>query len=266
MVKRVAFLQMDSDESAPDANLSAAHEGLRRAVDVGADVFALPELWHSGYDLAAALSSGRNWSETIDWCRDRSTEHPELTFLAGSLLAPEGDGFANQALILRGGEIRSRFEKVHLFGPLQEDRHLVAGDKRPQVTRVDDLSIGQVICYDLRFPELFRDLALDQVELVHVPAQWPKARTAHWRTLLVARAIETQSYVLGVNRTGSYRGGKVDFFGNSLLVGPTGEILIDAGSEPGFHWADIEPWEVQNWRQKFPYLDDRRRDLYGGRE
>lgn len=268
MVLRVAFLQMDTNESSLDGNRGRVGEALVEAYELGARVFALPELWSSGYDLEAATDSENGDRETLAWCRERSAEYPDLTLLAGSLLLRRDEQrdspFVNRALMLRDGIVVSHYDKLHLFGPLREDQFLSPGQLRPTPTVTDSAVVAQTVCYDLRFPEIFRELALKGAELIHVPAQWPAARTSHWRALLIARAIESQCYVLGVNRSGSFRGGQVEFEGHSLLVGPTGEIVVDAGVQEGLNWADIATWEVERSRTQFPYLDDRRSDLYGG--
>jgi predicted amidohydrolase len=129
---------------------------------------------------------------------------------------------------------------------------------------VVDTSVGRIgvaICYDLRFPELFRRLTMDGAELICLSAQWPKPRSDHWRTLLKARAIENQVFMVAANCCG--RQGKLDFFGSSMIVSPRGEILAEAGEEPCNVMADID-WEAQRaYRQAIPAWNDRRTDVYG---
>ena len=116
------------------------------------------------------------------------------------------------------------------------------------------------ICYDLRFPEVFRPLAVAGVELIFVPAQWPLARIDQWRALLTARAIESQCYVLGVNRCGAFD--NLIFPGDSILVDPSGAIAADAGDEPGLIQAELVTNYVAELRRTFPVLEDRRDDQY----
>lgn len=258
---RVGVLQMDSRELDREGNRNQVEAAARDAAEHGADVLALPELWCSGYDLAQVAAHG-SWQEEFDFLRGLSQRYP-LTILGGSLLesehAPAGK-FANCAVAYHNGEELSRYRKLHLFAPLGEDRYLISGKAVPAPFAVGDLSCGFSICYDLRFPEVYRGLAAAGAEWLLVPAQWPRPRIHHWRALLVARAIENQAFVLGVNRVGRF--GEVEFGGNSLLVSPWGEVLLDAGTEPGLYYCEISRAAVDEARTKLPVAGDRRDDLY----
>ena len=139
-------------------------------------------------------------------------------------------------------------------------RYLQRGEKAPLPFSIAGIRCALTVCYDLRFPEVYRPLAAAGVELLVIPAQWPSPRIHHWRALLVARAIENQAYVLGMNRRGVF--GDVEFGGNSLLVGPTGEIIVDAEMETGIFTGAIDLATVAEIRSSFPCLHDRRGDLY----
>jgi len=117
------------------------------------------------------------------------------------------------------------------------------------------------ICYDLRFPEIFRHFALDGAELVLLPAQWPLPRLEHWRILLRARAIENQFWMVAGNRSGRDPGG-VTFAGHSAVINPWGEIVVEGGEERALLLADLDLEEVKRTRRSFPVLRDRRQDLY----
>ncbi|MGE3164582.1 MAG: nitrilase-related carbon-nitrogen hydrolase [Planctomycetota bacterium] len=259
MRARVALLQADWPEMDRAGNRARAEHGLREARAEGAGIFALPELWSCGYDLEA-VAGVRDWEVEVEFLRHESSRGPAI--LGGSF--PEwrkgSERPGNCAVAFEAAREVARYRKVHLFGPLGESKYFEAGDARSEVFTLAGLRCAQAICYDLRFPELFRVLAGQGVELVAVCAQWPIARIQHWRTLLMARAIENQCYVLGVNRLGTYGG--VRFGGNSLLVDPTGLVIIDAGEGTGLFAGEIDVERVRRVRREFPVLEDRRHDLY----
>jgi predicted amidohydrolase len=128
---------------------------------------------------------------------------------------------------------------------------------------VVDTSVGRIgvfICYDLRFPELARRLAVEGAEIIVVPGEWPKPREEHWRTLLRARAIENQLFVVAANCCGVT--GKLDFFGSSLIIGPKGELLAEGGYEPAELVATLDFAEMQAWREQISCFKDRKPEFY----
>jgi predicted amidohydrolase len=179
--------------------------------------------------------------------------------IVGSLPEAHGDKVFNTAYLLDRGSVAGTYRKMHLFSLMGEDRSLDSGDS----ILVADTSVGRVgvmICYDLRFPELARRLAVEGAEIIVVPGEWPKPREDHWRTLLRARAIENQLFVIAANCCGVV--GKLDFFGESLILGPKGEILAEAGNQPGEPSALLDPAEMERWRESITCFKDRRPDCY----
>ncbi len=258
---RVSFLQFDAREGDRAGNLERVTEATAEARREGAALLVCPELWPSGYDLAAARAEG-GWEREIAACEELSRVH-EIA-IVGSHLAPapaesSDDRPTNCAIAHERGAVRARYEKVHLFGPLAEPKHIRAGNALPAPFDLAGLRVAMAVCYDLRFPEVFRPAAVAGVDLFIVCAQWPVPRIAHWRALLIARAIENQCFVLGVNRFGSF--GQIEFGGNSLLVSPTGEVRAEAGDSSGLCFGEVDPREVREWRERFPVLGDRRVDL-----
>ena len=122
-------------------------------------------------------------------------------------------------------------------------------------------AVCPLVCYDLRFPELWRVAALAGAEVFTIGASWPEARQAHWRALLIARAIENQAYVVGVNRVG--RDPSHQYRGGSMIVAPGGEIIAEAGREPTVVDAELDPEALRRWREEFPALQDVRPELIG---
>ncbi|MCX7049441.1 MAG: carbon-nitrogen family hydrolase [Candidatus Sumerlaeota bacterium] len=153
------------------------------------------------------------------------------------------------------GRLMGVYHKNHVFTYGGEHIAYSSGDEAP-IFRVGKFAMGLFICYDLRFPEMFRAAVACGADLFVIPANWPNPRKDHWLTLLKARAIENQAYVIGVNRTGASP--SHSYFGASLVVSPRGEVLAQAGEGEELLLADIHPEEVTSWRNEFPALKDRK--------
>ena len=257
---KVALFPFDAREDDRAGNLRRVTDACRVAAEGGARLLVLPELWASGYDLAAARKES-DWAREIAAVQALSSVHHLA--IVGSLLRPGADPSdppTNCAFAFDRGEERSRYSKVHLFAPLREHEFLNSGETLPAPFDLDDARLAMAICYDLRFPELFRPASVAGVDLWCVCAQWPKARIEQWRALLIARAIESQSFLIGVNRCGAM--GETVFGGNALVVDPRGKVLADSGDDPELIFAEFDPTDARRWREDFPALGDRRPDLY----
>ena len=240
------------------ANWQSAVQGLRSAAAQGAKLAVLPEMWSSGYDYRQLAELAQQTPHILDALCATSAELG-LT-IVGSLAEPDGDKVCNTAWVIDQGSIVGKYRKLHLFSTMGEDRFLHAGEKYLVV----DTSIGRLgiaICYDLRFPELFRRMALDGAEIICLPAEWPKPRQEHWRTLLRARAIENQLFVVAANCCGVQ--GKLDFFGMSLILSARGEVLAEAGEIDSCITAGFDFAEMADYRQQIPCYRDRRPEIYG---
>lgn len=241
-----------------DHNLCSALGGLRTAAARGAKLAVLPEMWSTGYDYRRLAELAQQTPRVLDALCAASAEL-DLT-IVGSLAEPDGDKVCNTAWVIDAGKVVAKYRKLHLFSTMSEDRFLHAGDNYLVVdTRAGRLGIS--ICYDLRFPELFRRMALDGAEIVCLPAEWPKPRQEHWRTLLRARAIENQCFVIAANCCGVQ--GKLDFFGMSMLIAPRGEILAEAGESDACLTATFDFAEMDDYRTQIPCFRDRRAEVYG---
>jgi predicted amidohydrolase len=142
---------------------------------------------------------------------------------------------------------------------MNEDRSFTGGDKWTVV----DTSVGRIgvfICYDLRFPELSRRLAVEGAEIIVVPGEWPKPREEHWRTLLRARAIENQLFVVAANCCGVT--GRLDFFGMSMIIDPRGVVMAEGGYDPTELIADLDFDDMGKWREQIPCFRDRKPEFY----
>ena len=182
-------------------------------------------------------------------------------WLGGSILELGADGkiYNCFALYNPDGKLAGVYRKIHLFRLMAEEQFLAPG---PEAVTVDLPwgRVGLAICYDLRFPELFRRYALAGAKLILLPAEWPHPRRTHWRTLLRARAIENQMFVAGCNRVGSSKGS--DFFGASALIDPWGEALIEGGEQETLLTLTVDLDQVDAVRKRIPIFEDRRPGLY----
>jgi predicted amidohydrolase len=211
--------------------------------------------WSDSLIAAAAAAEAR--------LRELSAQHA-LVIVGSSLESAEGRIF-NTARVHDRGVDRGSYRKIHLFSPNLEHRRFSPGDQ-PLVVDTSAGRLGVTICYDLRFPELARFYFHKGAEILTVPAQWPEARAQHWRSLLRARAIENQCFVVGSNRTGqepSLKDGTALVFpGDGRVVEPTGEILVSGTGETGAIHATIEPKKVRTMRRILPVNKDQRPLLY----
>ncbi len=256
----LALAQTDIALGDKAANLARGRELAAQAAARSADLLIFPELWTTGYDLARAaelaepIPDGPTARALSAWARESGL------WITGSMLEQTPEGVFNAAALFGPeGQILGPYRKIHRFGPMAEDRWLGAGCE-PGLFDLPWDKTGVAICYDLRFPELFRGYALAGARLILLPSEWPHPRLHHWRTLVQARAIENQCFVAAVNRVGGDR--ENAFCGHSLLVGPWGEIIAEAEESPVLLTATIDLTQVNNARRRIPVLADRRPACY----
>lgn len=261
---RIALLQMDIALGDPDTNFRRAEKMIEEvaAAQDKPDLIVMPEMWNTGFSLAnikeVADVDGRQTKEVIGGLARKAGVH----IIAGSVANLRDGGVYNTAYAFdRQGEVQAEYSKIHLFRLMEEEKHLTAGNQLGMLN-LDGAKAGMIICYDIRFPELSRRLALDGVKLLIVPAAWPHPRLHHWRSLLIARAIENQMYVCGVNQVGS--GGDNEFFGHSMIIDPWGEILVEADEQEQVVQAACDLALTDEVRSRIPVFKDRRPEMYGG--
>ena len=241
-----------------NTNLATATAALQRVAAQGAQLAVLPEMWSCGYDYRNLAELAQQTPRVLQQLQLLCGELKIVT--VGSLPELDGDTIYNTAYVIDKGEIVGRYRKLHLFSTMREDQFLGSGSESLVVgTSVGRL--GVAICYDLRFPELFRKLALAGAEIICIPAEWPKPRQEHWKTLLRARAIENQLFIIAANCCGVQ--GKLDFFGLSQLISPLGNVLEIAAEENTELVATFDFAEMADYRKKIDILNDRRSDVYG---
>ena len=249
---KVAALQFDIAWEQRKLNYKLVERYLREARDSGADLLVLPEMFATGFSLDPSMTAEDERGETVEFMRSAAGKH-EIAIVGGVVLRTEGGRGRNTALVVdKQGELISSYAKTHLFSFMGEEKFHLPGDG-PRPFEILGTRCACFICYDLRFPELFR-LVADETDCLFVIASWPAARQRHWDVLLPARAVENQLYLVGVNRVG--QGGGLDFTGGSAIYSPLGESLAQAGEAETIITAEIEPTRVQDVRKQMPFLQD----------
>ena len=255
----IALAQMDVRTGQPQANLARARDFAAQAQEAGADLLLLPELWLHGYDLERAGEWGAPLGEGGFAHMAELAREFEL-YLAGSLLERHDGGIANTAVLYApDGALLGSYRKVHLFRLMQEHRYLAPGD-HATICSTPWGPTGLAICYDLRFPELFRAMALAGAVLFLVPAQWPVRRVEAWLILARARAVENELIVAACNRVGD--DGDVAFPGRSSIVDPWGNVLAEGDDQERLVVAQVDLREVRKARRYLTVYEDRRPDAY----
>jgi deaminated glutathione amidase len=270
---RVAAIQMTSG---PDrgANEARALSLASQAASRGATLVGLPEVWeHVGPAAEKRAFAGPLEGHQLAKLRGLAA-HERIWLLAGSV-AERADAthvYNTTALIGPQGEIVAAYRKLHLFdvdipdgARYRESEAVAPGGERPPVVQAGDLKVGLSVCYDLRFPELYRSLADSGAEVICVPAAFTAyTGRAHWEVLLRARAIENQAYVLAPAQVGQIGPHSENRFawGHACVIDPWGEVIADAGGEgEGVAIAEIDPNRLAQVRRDLPALQHRRRDV-----
>lgn len=227
------------------------------------DLIVLPEMFDTGFSWDTKVTQDKD-NLTLGFLSELAQDF-HATVIGGRTIH---DCHCTKArnvatAIGPGGELLGQYAKRNLFPIGEEARHLDPGNsietfRLPAAPRSEEpgFMTSIAICYDLRFPEVFRDGLARGAELFVVPACWLEGRHAHWRALLIARAIENQAYVLGVNRTGSDP--NASYLGGSIAISPRGDVLGELGPKPGVLSVEIDTREVRAWREIFPAWKDAR--------
>ncbi|MXV64292.1 carbon-nitrogen family hydrolase [Natronorubrum sp. JWXQ-INN-674] len=267
---QLALAQLRIEATAVEANVDRALEAVSRAAERGADLVALPELFTVGY---FAFDSYRRYAEplegeTLGRLRDAAAEHG-IAVLAGSIVedlaatesvaTPADEGLANTAVLFdAAGDRRLVYRKHHLFGYQSAESELLVPGERIETAEIGGVTVAATTCYDLRFPELYRQLIDAGAELVLVPSAWPYPRIEHWQTLSRARAIENQCFVATINGSGQFPDADATLLGRSTVYDPWGTTLASSGDEPTLVMSELDIGAVDRVRTEFPALRDRR--------
>jgi predicted amidohydrolase len=254
---RVGIIQFDIAWNDDTANYEKLAPMIAEAAAGGSRLVLLPEMFNSGFSFLNGDEAVRFNRSGTDFLKTMSLKHSIA--ICGSLPDQPVTGRPfNSLYVFDRGKLLGTYRKLHLFSFGGEPEKYQSGNELLNFS-IDTIRFSFFICYDLRFPIPF-ELLGPSTDAFVIVANWPAARSEHWRTLLTARAIEQQAYVLGVNRIGS--GGGLEYSGDSLCITPRGVITCDAKSTPAVHYADVSADEVSAYRASFTALKDRKTELY----
>ena len=258
-MSRVALLQVASDAREPATERIERVLGMLEETLPHADIAVLPELWISGaFDLPLAREVAAPLDSPVVQ-RIQAMAAAAATWVhAGSYAEslPDGRTFNTAVLIGPAGEIVATYRKRHLFGFETGERTLMSSGDALVVVETPLGATGLATCYDLRFPEMFRDLVDAGAQTFLLASGWPTPRIEHWRVLARARAIEDLAWVVACNGIGSHAG--ITLGGHSTVVDPQGRVVAEAGEGEEIVIVDIDPAASTQWREAFPALGDRR--------
>jgi predicted amidohydrolase len=256
---RIALVSLDQAWEDKPANLERCAQHAAAAAVAGADLVVFPELTLTGFTMnAAAVAEAEDESPTVAAFRDLARAH-DLHIAFGVALHGERHPRNTVVVLGRNGVELGRYAKLHPFSHADEDEHYEPGDSTT-VVRIARMNTGLTICYDLRFPELYSSLA-PSCDAILVIANWPAPRIEHWHTLLRARALDCQCFIIAVNRTGT-DGTGMNYPRSSCIVHPRGTVLQPDQAAGELDIYAIDAGAAAQYRRTFPTLRDRRPDLY----
>ena len=251
---RVAALQLQVQWHNPAANRSRIVE-LFSHFDSSADLILLPEMFTTGFSMAASELAETMDGETVIWMKDFARERNAL--VGGSIIIRENGQFYNRFVLVNEKDIVFTYDKRHLFRMSGEHETYIQGQTQG-FCQIKGWKVAIQICYDLRFPVWSRnrknEAGFDYDLLINV-ASWPAVRIRHWDTLLKARAIDNQAYVIGLNRVGE-DGGGVNHVGSSAILDPLGDPLAHHVGDETILYAELDYEQMATYREKFPIWKD----------
>lgn len=254
---KIGLGQIDIVWEDKEANKNKCKGLIEEAAKKGCDLIVFPEMCLTGFSMNVDGIVDEN-AEDFNWFKDHAVKN-NISIGFGFVEKDEnGKGRNEFPLIGRDGNEVFRYVKTHLF-PLEEEDKFYQRGEQLFSGDVEGTTTSPFICYDLRFPGVFQAVS-DESQLLIVIANWPKIRREHWMTLLKARAIENQAYVVGVNRVGL--GSEIEYCGDSMVVDPLGEVMSHLGDKEGLLEAEINPDFVEKVRKNFKFKADKREELY----
>ncbi|KAB8128322.1 carbon-nitrogen family hydrolase [Gracilibacillus oryzae] len=260
-----AIFQMDVIVANPEHNRQKIFDWVQYVTkDNDLDTIVLPEMWNAGYKLDKLEEiADNNGAETIPFLSNIAKEY-SINIIGGSIANRKEDGIYNSSYVFnRKGELVYQYDKIHLVPMLNEPVYLQGGKEKAKIFHIDGIKMGLIICYDLRFPEITRSLALQGAEVIYVVAQWPASRAEHWKYLQYARAIENQCYIISANSSGTCD--ETQFAGESLVIEPTGKIVTQGPPETEAKlYGTIHLERVTETRKAIPVFTSRVPHLYDG--
>ncbi len=255
---KIALGQIDMGFEEKEKTMELCRRLLAEAREKAVDLVVFPEMTLAGFTLNPEVyGEDRKNSKTITFFQEEAKKNGVAVCFG--LPVHENGVSTNHCIIVdENGEQLADYAKIHPFSFGAEAKHYIGGSEL-QFCKVKGVPLSPLICYDLRFPEPFQILS-EKSHIITVIASWPTARREHWMTLLKARAIENQCFIIGVNRSGD--GGGLSYNGDSMAVSPNGEVLAHVEGGNGLTLVEIDPHEAETVRQGFPLKADRKPELY----
>jgi predicted amidohydrolase len=254
---RIAMVSLDQVWENKQENRTRVFSAIQYAAEQNADMVILPEMTLTGFSMQTqVIGESISQSETLHWFKQLAQQF-HVAIIFGYVVLPDSGKARNRSVFLSPrGEILCIYDKVHPFSHSGEDHYYQQG-KSLGVCSWNDAVWGLSICYDLRFPILYQLLG-EQCSVIVNIANWPESRILHWYTLLRARAIENQVFIIGVNRVGSDPNG-LQYISSSCIYGPFGEEILPVQSESACDICEIDISEVHRIRSTYPFFQDRYR-------
>jgi omega-amidase len=260
---KIAVAQISCSLGDPETNLSKVREFSRRAKDAGAELIVFPEMTDTGYSMEVIREHANDWNKGFVPKLQEVSRKLSIAIVAGVSERDASSIYNSQVLVDSHGNIPAKYRKTHLYAvaPVEEQTCFASGDSFASF-ELGGLRFGFSICYDLRFPEMYRKMATKQnVGAFVISSAWPFPRVEHFRTLTQARAIENQSYVVASNRVGKDE--DLWFCGNSAVIDPRGVVIAAASADrEELIQADLSKELVHSVRNRMKSFAHRRQDLY----
>lgn len=215
------------------------------------DLIILPEMFNTGFTMNPSEFAEEMGGKTMKWMHDQARKFESV--ITGSLIIKEANKFYNRLIWMRPDGSHEQYDKRHLFGMGEEDKHYTAGTQKLFV-ELKGWKICPAICYDLRFPVWLRNKN-EEYDLLLIVANWPERRSLHWRSLIPARAIENQAFVVAVNRVG-HDGNEVFHSGDSMCIDPNGRVVYYKPNDEDLYTFTIHKNDLIEARKNFPFLKD----------
>jgi predicted amidohydrolase len=251
---KIALIQMDIQWESKRENYATAEKFTKLASDEGCDIVVFPEMFNTGFSMnVSSIAEDENGETSSEL--SKMAKKNRINIIAGYVVKTPGDTKGRNIAVAynRTGQSIAKYVKLHPFSYAGEDQYYIPGNDSV-VFDIEGLKASIFICYDLRFPEVFRGVAKD-VQAIFVLANWPSERKEHWLALLKARAIENQCFVIGVNRIGK-DGNGILYPGSSAIFGPLGDGMCCGRDNVEFMMCEINPQETFEVRARFPFLQD----------
>lgn len=256
---KIATVSLNQEWEDKAANKKRCEKYIEKASLRKADIIIFPEMTLTGFSMNIEKTAERfKNSETVEWFRNEAKKH-KINIVFGYTRKVKQKANNDCVVVNRKGNIEAVYTKIHPFSYAGEDKYFISG-KEIVMFNINGTNIGLTICYDLRFPEIYQGLSKKSLVIINI-ANWPDKRKEHWETLLKARAIENQVFMIGVNRTG--KDGKGNKYAKSTKVfGPNGKLIKPKQKDIKFDIYKLEIKNVINIRKELTIKEDRMTQLY----